>query len=141
MGVETDYIAAREEDLDAIFSADNPIAMFGGVYGKGTDPVSISSLFFKVKNEEFDASIIDEFEPVRSDDSYEKMILPLPEKIKLFLATINEINVNDVLSKWKETEEYQLTGWDDSIARDFLLQIGQYANQKQDLTLYMWVSV
>lgn len=141
MGVETDYIAAEDKDLDEILSSANPIEKFGGVYGKGTDPVSLSTLFCTATGQEFDPSLIDQFEPVRADDGFERMVLPVPENIRDFLATISEINVDDVLSTWKRTAEYELAGWDEKDARTFLIEIGAYANQSKHLPLYMWISV
>lgn len=141
MGVETDYIAGTDDQIDEIWASLNPAGDFSGVYGKGSDPVSLSMLHCCITGGEFDLSMMDQFEPIRIMNDGERVLLELPAAIRESIDSITSENVTDVVSKWAETEEYMLTGWSDDVAVEFLSALSAYSRNNADKKLFMWICV
>lgn len=141
MGVETDYIAGTDEQIDEIWASLNPAGDFSGVYGKGSDPVSLSMLHCCIAGKDFDLSIMDQFEPIRMLNDGERILLEVPHDIRASIDSIKDENVTEIVSRWAETEEYELTGWADDVATEFLSALSAYSRDNASKKLFMWICV
>ncbi len=143
MGVEADFIAAREDQFDAILESEYALDEFGGVYAKGADPLSIVDLYSAITGTDFPCEnrYGDVFEVLRIEDDGQRLLLRVPENVRAALATINFTNIDEIYGKWIETEGFQVTAWDERIAREFLEEIGKYTRHNLDKPLLMWIVV
>ena len=137
MGVETDYVMANEAMYEQVWESNNPSSDFNGIYGKGSDPISLSALYGCVSGTSVDMGIVDEYQTIQVTNDGEKSIIKVPDRIKDALATINDSNVDKYFSEWASTEDFMITGWDKDIATDFMTSLSCYIreNPRKDLLM------
>lgn len=140
MGIETDYIMSDGSNLQEIFDSNNPHEEFDGVYGKGSDPMSLSALYFSQLGEELDLDFIDQFDMIIGDADG-RGLYTIPLIIQDCIKKINKKNVDEYLANWCETAEFLLTGWDEDMAKEFLLDLSKLITSDNKKSLYMWMCV
>ncbi len=140
VGVETDYIAVEDSQIDKIWELIDTDDL-KGVYGKGSDPISLSMLHCCISGDEFDMEMADQFQEMSSANGGDRFLLEIPTHIRDSIDQINPYNVKDIVSKWSQTAEYELTGWDDDIAIEFLTCLSDYSRTNAAKKLLMCMSV
>jgi hypothetical protein len=143
MGVETDFVLATPNQAEAVLTSIDPAKEFGGVYAKGTDPISMGALQAVLTGDRGSDDFFEDYREVASDRDRERSILAVPTELREAIAAIPEAGVKNVVANWVGTEEFMLTGWDDQIAMEFIVGLknllaGQGAAEKE---LWMVISV
>ena len=147
MGVETDFFYAEKTELKKALNSNSPAEDFNGVYAKGSDPFSLACLKAVVEGKEIDYDSIDEivdaYKPIESKDDGNLMVLTVPASLKETLDSLNEDNINDMINKWSLTEGFEFSGWDEEIAKNFIIDMKEMINKHHNTNknLYMWVCV
>lgn len=145
MGVETDYLLSKTEDIDKVVTSLNPSKEFNGVYAKGSDPISLSALHSVISGKENDDvfAIIENFESVGGTDDGEVQVVRVPDEIRESLKEIDQSNIPGIVSRWIETDDYQCCGWQPKIAVAFLAEMREMLNRDgaSDKDLVMWISL
>ncbi len=141
MGVETDLVLADRSQARAVLASHDPAKEFGGVYAKGTDPISLGALLTALTGEDYDDAIIDEFPEIISDESGEKTVCGVPARFRQALSALSEEEIPDIVERWMETEEFFLTGWDDSIAEAFLRDMMTLLSSEGADRKELWIAI
>lgn len=143
MSVETDFVLATPDQAQAVLESHNPSHDFGGVYAKGTDPISLSALLQVLTGEGGSDDFLEDYREVATEPSGEKSVSAVPAALRDSIEALSDEEITDVVFSWMETDEFILTGWDDQIASDFIrdlkaLLASEGASEKE---LWMVISV
>ena len=123
MGVETDFVLATPDQAEAVLASHNPSQDFGGVYAKGTDPISLSALLGVLTGDMGSDNFLDDYREVATEPSGEKSVSVVPSTLRDAITGLDDTQIMDVVGRWMETDEFMLTGWDEQIAADFIQDI------------------
>ena len=143
MGVETDFVLATPDQAEAVLASHNPSHDFGGVYAKGTDPISLSALLGVLTGKCGSDDFLEDYREVATEPSGDKSVSAVPTALRDSIEALPDEEIVDVVSRWMETDEFMLTGWDEEIAADFIrdlkaLLASEGASEKE---LWMAISV
>jgi len=143
MGVETDFVLATPDQAEAVLASHSPSQDFGGVYAKGTDPISLSALLGVLTGDEGSDDFLEDYREVATEPSGEKSVTAVPPTLRDAIAGLPDTEITTVVSKWMETDEFMLTGWDEQIAADFIRDIKALlaSDSSADKELWMAISV
>ena len=120
MGVETDFVLATPDQADAVLASLDPGKEFGGVYAKGTDPISLGALQSVLTGDGQADDFLEDYREIASEPSGEKSVSAVPTKLRDAITALSAAEIPEFVTRWMETDEFMLTGWDDQIALDFL---------------------
>src|SRR5688572_33214559 len=106
MGVETDFVLATPDQAEAVLASHYPAKDFGGVYAKGSDPISLGWLQTVLTGNGSSDDFLEDYRAVATDPSGEKSVLAVPMALRSAIAAIPDEEIANVVERWMETEEF-----------------------------------
>jgi len=141
MGVETDLILATPDQAEAVLASADPAKDFGGVYAKGTDPISLGALQSVLTGEGGSDDFLEDYRDVITEPNGEKSVLEVPAPLREALLSLADDQIPETVEQWMMTEEFMLTGWDVQIAADFLRDIKQLISADGAGEKELWLAI
>lgn len=141
MGVETDLILATPNQAEAVLASSDPAKDFGGVYAKGTDPISLGALQSVLTGEGGSDDFLEDYRDVITEPNGERSVLELPGRLREALLNLTDDRIPETVQQWMMTEGFMLTGWDDQIATDFLRDIKQLISADGAGEKELWLAI
>lgn len=141
MSVETDFVLATPDQAEAVLASHNPSHDFGGVYAKGTDPISLSALLQVLTGNGGCDDFLEDYREVATDPSGEKSVSVVPPALRNSIEALPDEEILDVVSRWMETDEFMLTGWDEQIAVDFIRDLKALLASDGALHKELWMAI
>jgi hypothetical protein len=148
MGVLSDLVSARRDDLAAVVEDDEPSARWDGFSYRGLDNVKICTLLSLVRtcspHAGFEAAL-GTVDVVSGDEAEEGRIVFVVEKDDLkTLATVGQMDDTAfaaLASQWGATDEFE--GWSRDEVNDLLRQIGDLAESAELIgnCLFLWIAI
>ncbi len=141
MGVETDFVLATPDQADAVLASHNPSQEFDGVYAKGTDPISLSSLLGVLTGDGGSDDFLEDYREIATEPSGEKSVTAVPATLRDSIASLPDAEVVSVVTRWMETDEFMLTGWDEQIATEFIRDLKALLDRDGAADKELWMAI
>lgn len=141
MGIETDLILATPDQAKAVLESLDPAKDFGGVYAKGTDPISLGALQAVLTGEGKSEDFLDDYREVIAEPSGEKSVLAIPVPLREALLNLSSDQIPGTVAQWMMTDEFMLTGWDDQIATEFVRDLKQLISEDDASEQELWMAI
>lgn len=141
MGVETDLLLATRDQANDVLASRDPAKDFLGVYAKGTDQISLSALLGVFTEEGYKAEMIDEFPTVVARPDAEKAVYRVSPRLRRYVEEMPAEAIPDIVGRWMISEEFALTGWDESIAIAFLTDLKAMLSRGEARQHELWMTI
>lgn len=140
MSVLTQFIAAEEDEIEAVGESLNPIDEWSGLQMRDIDTAKIATMHSLLTGDLFDDAVA-HYEPVYVSASEGAIVLRISDEFAGNLIRLDEEAVDTVAAELAATEEFEDTGWEaDAIAAMLadLIDLARLA-EAQDQALLVWL--
>jgi hypothetical protein len=140
MAILTQFIAAEDDEIDAISESQNPVEEWSGLQMRDIDTAKIAMLHALLTGDLFDDAIA-HYEPVHVSDGEGAVILRLPDELTERLAALDEDVLDAVAMELAATEEFEDTGWEEEAIAAMLTDVADLARlaESQGQALLVWM--
>ena len=140
MSVLTQFIAAEDDEIEAIGESLNPVEEWSGLQMRDVDPAKIATLHALLTGDLFDDAVA-HYEPVYVSDAEGAVILRLADELTERLAALDEDRLDDVALELAATEEFEDAGWEDEAIAAMLADLAELARlaESQEQALLVWM--
>jgi hypothetical protein len=140
MAILTQFIAAEDDEIDAIGESQNPVEEWSGLQMRDIDTAKIAMLHALLTGDLFDDAIA-HYEPVHVSDGEGAVILRLPDELTERLAALDEDVLDAVAMELAATEEFEDTGWEEEAIAAMLTDVADLARlaESQGQALLVWM--
>ena len=140
MGILTQFIAAEDDEIEAVGESLNPADEWSGVEKRDIDTAKIATLHCLLTGDLFDDAIA-HYEPVYVSMMEGAIVLRLADELTERLAALEEESLEQVANELAATEEFETEEWElDSIIQmlDELADLARLADA-QGQALLVWM--
>jgi hypothetical protein len=140
MAILTQFIAADEEDIEAIGEAQNPVDEWSGIQMRDVDTAKIATLHCLLTGDLFDDAAA-RYEPLYVSGGEGAVILRLADELVERLAALDEEVLDDVARELAATEDFEDTGWEGEAIAAMLASLADLARlaESQGQTVLVWM--
>lgn len=140
MSVLTQFVAAEEDEIEAIGESLSPIDEWSGLQLRDVDTAKIATLHSLLTGELFDDAVA-HYEPVYVSDSEGALVLRLTDELTERLAALDEDSLDDVATELAATEEFEYAGWEGEAITAMLADLAELARlaESQGQALLVWL--
>jgi hypothetical protein len=140
MGILTQFIAAEDDEVEAIGESLRPADEWSGVEKRDIDTAKIATLHCLLTGDLLDDAIA-HYEPVYVSMMEGAIVLRLTDEVTERLAALEEESLEQVANELAATEEFESEDWElDSIIQmlDELADLARLA-EAQGQALFVWM--
>lgn len=140
MAILTQFLAAEDDEIEAIAESENPLEEWSGVQMRDVDTAKIATLHALLTGDLFDDAVA-YYEPVFVSDNEGVVMLRLADELTGHLAALGEEVLFDVATELAATEEFEYTGWDEEAITAMLADLADLARlaEAQGQALLVWL--
>ncbi len=140
MAILTNFIAAEEDEIEALGESQHPLDEWSGVEVRDVDTAKIATLHCLLTGDLFD-DVLAYYEPVYVSDAEGAVLLRLADEMTERLAALEEDAVEAIAAELAQTEEFEATGWDDDEIMGLLGDLSELARlaDAQGQVLFVWM--
>ncbi len=142
MGILTEFIIAKDNELELILQSNYPCEKWETLELKSVDTIKISTLYSIAKNEEYNMDIHHSFEDFGENEEG-PWISKFSDDMISTLSKIKPENIDIIASKWSLTEELQMDGFDINDAKIIIQNLINYCKKAIDSNskIFLWMSL
>ena len=140
MAILTQFLAAEDDEIEAIAESENPLEEWSGVQMRDVDTAKIATLHALLTGDLFDDAVA-YYEPVFVSGNEGVVMLRLADELTGHLAALGEEVLFDVATELAATEEFEYTGWDEEAITAMLADLADLARlaEAQGQALLVWL--
>lgn len=140
MSTLTQFIAAEEDEVEAIGESLNPVDEWSGVQMRDLDTAKIATLHSLLTGDLFDDAVA-RYEPLYVSDTEGALVLRLADELAGRLAALEDEVLDDVAAELAASEEYEYAGWDGEAIAALLADLADLARlaEAQGQALFVWM--
>ncbi|MBU1237791.1 MAG: hypothetical protein KJ634_07635 [Gammaproteobacteria bacterium] len=140
MSILTQFIAAEDDEIEAVGESLNPVEEWSGIQMRDVDTAKIATLHSLLIGDLFDDAIA-RYEPVHVSASEGAVVLRLADELVERLSALDEGTLDDVAMELAATEEFEYTGWETDAIAAMLADLADLARlaESQDQALLVWI--
>ena len=140
MSVLTQFIAAEEDEIEAIGESLNPIDEWSGLQMRDVDTAKIATLHCLLTGDLFDDAVA-HYEPVYVSATEGALVLRLADGLTERLAALDDEVLDDVALELAASEEFEYADWDSEAIGAMLADLAGLARlaESQGQTLLVWL--
>ncbi len=140
MAILTQFIAAEDEEIEAVGESLNPVDEWSGLQFRDVDTAKIATLHGLLTGDLFDDAIA-HYEPVYVSDAEGALVLRFADELTERLAALDEGVLDDVAAELAATEEFEHTGWEPEAIAAMLADLADLARlaESQGQALLVWL--
>lgn len=140
MSVLTQFIAAEEDEIEAIGESLSPVDEWSGLQMRDVDTAKIATLHSLLTGELFDDAVA-HYEPTYVSEAEGALVLRLADELTERLAALDEDNLDAVAMELAATEEFEYAGWESEAIAAMLADLADLARlaESQGQTLLVWL--
>jgi len=140
MAILTQFIAAEDDQIEAIGESLNPVEEWSGLQMRDVDTAKIATLHCLLTGDLFDDAMA-HYEPVYVSDAEGALVLRLADELTAHLAALDEDVLDDVALELAATEEFEHVGWEDEAITAMLADLAGLARlaESQGQALLVWM--
>jgi hypothetical protein len=140
MAILTQFIAAEDDEIEAIGESQNPIEEWSGLQMRDIDTAKIATLHALLTGDLFDDAVA-HYEPIYVSDAEGAVMLRLADAMTEHLAALTEEVLDDVVAELAATEEFEIAGWEDEAITTMLTDLADLARlaESQGQALLVWM--
>lgn len=140
MSTLTQFIAAEEDEIEAIGESLNPVDEWSGVQMRDLDTAKIATLHSLLTGDLFDDAVA-RYEPLYVSETEGALVLRLADELAGRLAALEDEVLDDVAAELAASEEYEYAGWDGEAIAALLADLADLARlaEAQGQALFVWM--
>lgn len=140
MSVLTQFIAAEEDEIEAIGESLSPVDEWSGLQMRDVDTAKIATLHALLTGDLFDDAVA-HYEPVYVSDAEGALVLRLADALTERLAALDAEVLDDVALELAATEEFEYAGWENEAIAAMLADLADLARlaESQGQALLVWL--
>jgi hypothetical protein len=140
MAILTQFIAAEEDEIEAIGESQNPVEEWSGLQLRDVDTAKIATLHALLTGDLFDDAVA-YYEPVYVSEGEGVVMLRLANGLTEHLAALTEEVLDDVATELAATEEFEIAGWEGEAITTMLADLADLARlaESQGQALLVWM--
>ncbi len=140
MGLLTDFVIAKDSDVDLLLSSEDLSKNWQIMQSSGLDPVKIGTLYAILKNEEYDLKNHDILQKLDENDEG-PWLFKITDDFTTKVANVSSLGIDKVAIKWSETEELKMDDWDVESTSEFLKELEAFSKDavKVSSKLFLWI--
>lgn len=139
MGILTNFVAAEEDEYEAVGESQHPVDDWSGIERRGIDIAKMAVLHSLLTGDEYEQALY-KCEPIYI--SYEgTLVLRMATEAVERLAELDEDALLHVASELAATECYELEQWDADEVEDMVLALAELAQlaESQGQAVFVWM--
>jgi len=140
MSILSQFIAAEDDEIEAIGESLNPVEEWSGLQMRDVDTAKVATLHALLTGDLFDDAIA-HYEPLYVSDGEGAMVLRLTDDLTERLAELDAEVLEDVAAELAATEEFEVAGWEAEAITAMLADLADLARlaDAQGQTLFVWM--
>ena len=140
MAILTQFIAAEDDEIDAIGESLNPVEEWSGLQMRDVDTAKIATLHALLTGDLFDDAVA-HYEPIYVSEAEGALVLRLADELAERLAALDEGVLDDVAAELAASEEFEDAGWDGEAITAMLADLADLARlaESQGQALLVWM--
>jgi hypothetical protein len=140
MSILTQFIAAEEDEVEAIGESLSPVEEWSGLQMRDVDTAKIATLHALLTGDLFDDAVA-HYEPVYVSDTEGAVVLRLADELIERLGALDDEVLDDVATELAATEEFEYAGWEHEAIAALLADLADLARlaESQGQTLLVWL--
>lgn len=140
MSVLTQFIAAEEDEIEAIGESLSPVDEWSGLQMRDVDTAKIATLHALLTGDLFDDAVA-HYEPVYVSAAEGALVLRLADALTERLAALDAEVLDDVAAELAATEEFEYAGWEIEAIAAMLADLADLARlaESQGQALLVWL--
>jgi hypothetical protein len=140
MAILTQFIAAEDDDIEAIGESPNPVDEWSGVQMRDIDTAKIATLHALLTGDLFDDAVA-HYEPIYVSDAEGVLVLRLADELAERLAALDDEVLDDVAAELAASEEFEYAGWEGEAIGVMLADLADLARlaESQGQALLVWM--
>ena len=140
MAILTQFIAAEDDQIEAIGESLNPVEEWSGLQMRDVDTAKIATLHCLLTGDLFDDAMA-HYEPVYTSADEGAVVLRLADELTAHLAALDDDVFDDVAAELAATEEFEYAGWEGEAIAAMLADLADLARlaESQGQALLVWM--
>jgi hypothetical protein len=140
MAILSQFIAAEDDEIEAIGESLNPVEDWSGLQMRDVDTAKVATLHALLTGDLFDDAVA-HYEPVYVSDAEGAVVLRLADELTERLAALDEEVLDDVAAELAATEEFEVAGWETEAIAAMLADLADLARlaDSQGQALLLWM--
>lgn len=140
MGIITNFIAAEEDEIEAIGESLHPATEWSGIEMRDIDTAKIAMLHSLLTGDLFDDAVV-HYEPVYVSAAEGALVLRLADEVTERLAELDEISLAEVAVELAATEAFESEEWEEDVIAAMLAELSDLARlaDSQAQVLFVWI--
>ena len=140
MAILTQFIAADDDQVEAIGESLNPVEEWSGLQMRDVDTAKIATLHCLLTGDLFDDAMA-HYEPVYTSADEGAVVLRLADELTAHLAALDDDVFDDVAAELAATEEFEYAGWEGEAIAAMLADLADLARlaESQGQALLVWM--
>ena len=140
MAILTQFIAAEDDQIEAIGESLNPVEEWSGLQMRDVDTAKIATLHCLLTGDLFDDAMA-HYEPVYASADEGAVVLRLADELTGHLAALDDDVFDDVAAELAATEEFEYAGWEGEVIAAMLADLADLARlaESQGQALLVWM--
>lgn len=139
MGILTNFVAADENEVEAIGESLHPADHWSGIQRRGIDITKVAVLHSLLTGDEYEQALF-QSEPVYISGEG-VLVLRMADEVMEKLAAMDEEALEQVAYELSATEAFELENWDPAEVEDMILSLAELAQlaDSQGQALFVWM--
>lgn len=140
MAILTQFIAAEDDEIEAIGESLNPVEEWSGLQMRDVDTAKIATLHALLTGDLFDEAVA-HYEPIYVSEAEGALVLRLADELAERLAALDDEVLDDVAAELAASEEFEYAGWDGEAIAAMLADLADLARlaESQGQALLVWL--
>lgn len=140
MAILTQFIAAEEDEIEAVGESINPLDEWSGIEMRDVDIARVATLHCLLTGDLYDDAIV-LYEPLYVSAAEGALVLRVADAAAARLAEIGEETLDDFAAELLATEDFEDTGWDEEAIAAMLASLTDLARlaEAQGQALFVWM--
>lgn len=140
MAILTQFIAAEDDEVEAIGESLNPVDEWSGLQMRDVDTAKIATLHALLTGDLFDDAVA-RYEPVYVSQAEGALVLRLADELAERLAALEDDVLDDVAAELSASEEFEYAGWESEAIAALLADLADLARlaEAQGQALLVWM--
>lgn len=140
MAILTQFIAAEEDEIEAVGESTNPLDEWSGIEMRDVDIARVATLHCLLTGDLYDDAIV-LYEPLYVSAAEGALVLRVADAAAARLTEIGEETLDDFAAELLATEDFEDTGWDEEAIAAMLASLTDLARlaEAQGQALFVWM--
>lgn len=139
MGILTNFVAADEDEVEAIGASLHPAGQWSGIQRRGIDITKVAVLHSLLTGDEYERALF-QSEPVYISGEG-VLVLRMADEVMEKLAAMDEEGLEQVAYELSATEAFEMENWDPAEVEALVLELAELAQvaDSQGQVLFVWM--